>query len=205
MLRHCPLPSLDIKSMQKKYFLVWQVLLYHSNLEYSIFKLCKGTENSLLSHMWFSQSFLTSEFWSDVGVHPPSMNGSEKVFPKSPCSGLFFEHSRTHQGCNETKNMLFTISSTLTLFLPGLEKLCFQGYCHFSKKMRVLAARLGARNFTRALGYAKRPLSVVLAFADARLRRRTLSQTHAFAWGGHRWVTALRPWDRSIRVSVCPQ
>ena len=120
MLRHCPLPSLDIKSMQKKYFLVWQVLLYHSNLEYSIFKLCKGTENSLLSHMWFSQSFLTSEFWSDVGVHPPSMNGSEKVFPKSPCSGLFFEHSRTHQGCNETKNMLFTISSTLTLFLPGL-------------------------------------------------------------------------------------
>ena len=202
MLRHCPLPSLDIKRMQKKYFLVWQVLLYHSNPEYSIFKLCKGTENSLLSYMWFSQSFLTSEFWSDVGVHPPSLNGSEKVFPKSPCSGLFFEQSGTHQGCNETKKRLFTISSTLTLFLPGL---CFQGYCHFSKKMRVLAARLGARNFTRALGYAKRPLSVVLAFADARLRRRTLSQTHAFAWGGHRWVTALRPWDRSIRVSVCPQ
>ena len=120
MLRHCPLPSLTIKSMQKKYFLVWQVLLYHSNPEYSIFKLCKGTENSLLSYMWFSQSFLTSEFWSDVGVHPPSMNGSEKVFPKSPCSGLFFEHSGAYQGCNEAKKTLFTISSTLTLFLPGL-------------------------------------------------------------------------------------
>ena len=171
MLRHCPLPSLEIKRMQKEYFLVWQVLLYHSNPEYSIFKLCKGTENSLLSHMWFLQSFLTSEFWSDVGVHPPSLNGSEKVFPKSPCSGLFYEQSGTHQGCNETKKTLFTISSTLTLFLPGL---CFQGYCHFSKKMRVLAARLGARNFTRALRQAP-------AFGGARFRRRTLTQTHAFA------------------------
>ena len=157
MLRHCLLPSLKIKSLQKKYFLVWQVLLCHSNHKYSIFKLCKEGWNASLSHLWFLQSFLRSKFWSVVDIHPPSMNWSEKVFPKSPCSGLFFEHSRTHQGCNETKNMLFTISSTLTLFLPGLEKLCFQGYCHFSKKMRVLAARLGARNFTRVLGYAKRP------------------------------------------------
>ena len=61
------------------------------------------------------------------------------------------------------------------------KRLCFLGFCHFSKKIWVLAARLGARNFTRALGYAKHPLSVVHAFADARFRRRTLSQTHAFA------------------------
>ena len=40
---------------------------------------------------------------------------------------------------------------------------------------------MGARNFTRALGYAKHPLSVAHAFADARFRRRMLSQTHAFA------------------------
>ena len=120
MLRHCLLPSLKIKSLQKKYFLVWQVLLCHSNHKYSIFKLCKEGWNASLSHLWFLQSFLRSKFWSVVDIHPPSMNWSEKVFPKSPCSGLFFEHSRTHQCCNETKNMLFTISSTLTLFLPGL-------------------------------------------------------------------------------------
>ena len=61
------------------------------------------------------------------------------------------------------------------------KRLCFLGFCHFSKKIWVLAARLGARNFTRALGYAKHPLSVAHAFADARFCRRTLSQTHAFA------------------------
>ena len=61
------------------------------------------------------------------------------------------------------------------------KRLCFLGFCHFSKKIWVLAARLGARNFTRVLGYAKHPLSVAHAFADARFRRRTLSHTHAFA------------------------
>ena len=40
-----------------------------------------------------------------------------------------------------------------------------------SKKM---GARLGDRNFTRALGYAKHPLSVVQFFAVARFRSRTL-------------------------------
>ena len=50
------------------------------------------------------------------------------------------------------------------------------GFWHFSKKIWVLAARLVARNFTRALGYAKRPLSVVHAFAGARERRRPLSR-----------------------------
>ena len=61
------------------------------------------------------------------------------------------------------------------------KRLCFLGFCHFSKKIWVLAARLGARNFTRALGYAKHPLSVAHAFADARFCRCTLSQTLAFA------------------------
>ena len=85
------------------------------------------------------------------------------------------------------------------------KNLCFPGFWPFSKKMGLLAARYGAMTFTRALGYAKRPLSVVLAFADARLGRRTLSQTHAFASGGHRWVKALKPWDRSMSVSIYPQ
>ena len=40
---------------------------------------------------------------------------------------------------------------------------------------------MGARNFTRVLGYAKHPLSVAHAFADARFCRRTLSQRYAFA------------------------
>ena len=40
---------------------------------------------------------------------------------------------------------------------------------------------MGARNFTRVLGYAKHPLSVAHAFADARFCRRTLSHTYAFA------------------------
>ena len=41
----------------------------------------------------------------------------------------------------------------------GPNRLCFPDVFHFSKKIGFLAARLGARNFTRALGYAKRPLS----------------------------------------------
>ena len=47
--------------------------------------------------------------------------------------------------------------------------------------MGRLAAQFGAMTLTRALGYAKHPLSVVHTFADARFRRRTLAQTHAFA------------------------
>ena len=39
---------------------------------------------------------------------------------------------------------------------------------------------MGARNFTRVLGYAKHPLSVAHAFADARFCRRTLSQRYVF-------------------------
>ena len=38
------------------------------------------------------------------------------------------------------------------------KRLCFSGVLPFSKKTGFLAARLVARNFTRALGYANRPL-----------------------------------------------
>ena len=38
------------------------------------------------------------------------------------------------------------------------ESLCFPGISAFSKKIGFLAARFGAMIFTRALGYAKRPL-----------------------------------------------
>ena len=61
------------------------------------------------------------------------------------------------------------------------KNLCFPGFLPFSKKMGRLAARFGTMTFTRALGYAKRPLLVVHDFADARFRWRRLSLTHAFA------------------------
>ena len=59
------------------------------------------------------------------------------------------------------------------------KNLCYPRFLPFSKKIGRLAARFGAMTFTRALGYAKRPLSVVRAFADARFRMRTLSHMHA--------------------------
>ena len=58
------------------------------------------------------------------------------------------------------------------------------GFLHFPKKIWVLAARLVARNFTRALGYAKRPLSVALAFAGAPFRILKLSHLKVTA-GSH--------------------
>ena len=70
------------------------------------------------------------------------------------------------------------------------KNLCFPGFSPFSKKIGRLAARFGAMTFTRVLGYAKRPLLVVHAFAEARFRRRTLSQTHAFVDMGHLCSTA---------------
>ena len=67
-----------------------------------------------------------------------------------------------------------------------MAKMCPKNLCHprflpFSKKIGFLAARFGAMTFTRALGYAKHPLSVVRAFADACFRMCTLSHVHAFA------------------------
>ena len=82
----------------------------------------------------------------------------------------------------------FHVKPDLTIIPPDYmctkcccQRLCFLGFSYFSKKTWVLAARLGTRNFTRALGYAKHPLSVAHAFADARFCRRTLLQTLAFA------------------------
>ena len=68
---------------------------------------------------------------------------------------------------------LFFLSETMSL-----------GFTHFSKKNGVLAARLVTRNFTRGLGYAKPPLPMAHASADARLRRRRPPQTHAPADAG---------------------
>ena len=78
-----------------------------------------------------------------------------------------------------TCGRLFYTCSNMTQMCP--KNLCFPGFSPFSKKIGRLAARFGAMTFTRALGYAKRPLLVVHAFADARFRWRTLSPTHAFA------------------------
>ena len=47
---------------------------------------------------------------------------------------------------------------------------CFLWFCPFSKKIGLLAARFGTRNFTRALGYAKRPLSDAADTAGACIR-----------------------------------
>ena len=47
----------------------------------------------------------------------------------------------------------------------GPNRLCFPDVFHFFKKIGFLAARLVARNFTRALGYTKRPLSPLRDFA----------------------------------------
>ena len=66
----------------------------------------------------------------------------------------------------------------------GPKRLCFPDLLHFSKKIGVLGARLGARNFTRALGYAKCPLSVALAFAGASFRILKLSHLKVTA-GSH--------------------
>ena len=52
----------------------------------------------------------------------------------------------------------------------------FPDLLHFSKKIGVLGARLGARNFTRALGYAKHPLSPMPDFALGRHRVGHISQ-----------------------------
>ena len=52
----------------------------------------------------------------------------------------------------------------------GPNRLCFPDVFHFSKKIGFLAARLVARNFTRALGYAKHPLSPLRIIALVRHR-----------------------------------
>ena len=51
-----------------------------------------------------------------------------------------------------------------------LKNLCYPAFWHFSKKIGVLAARFGAMTFTRALGYAKRPLLRAPDIAGSRPR-----------------------------------
>ena len=63
----------------------------------------------------------------------------------------------------------------------GPNRLCFPEVLHFSKKIGFLAARLVARNFTRALGYAKRPLSPVPDIAVGWYRMRPTSQLQDLA------------------------
>ena len=84
-----------------------------------------------------------------------------------------------HLGKITTGPQWFPLTIHMTQMCP--KNLCFPGFSPFSKKIGRLAARFGAMTFTRALGYAKRPLLVVHAFADARFRWRMLLLTHAFA------------------------
>ena len=78
-------------------------------------------------------------------------------------------------GTNEKKLVLFIKNyfddEISLLYGDGHFEYLKEVFGHFSKKTRLLAARLGARNFTRALGYAKHPLSGVQAFADAGIHR----------------------------------
>ena len=73
--------------------------------------------------------------------------------------------------------------------------LCFHDFLPFSKKNGFLAARLVARNFTRVVGYANRPLSPLHDIAVGRHRVRTTS-----LWAGYSrsWVT---PRMHSIWIS----
>ena len=68
----------------------------------------------------------------------------------------------------------------------GPNRLCFPDVFHFSKKIGFLAARLVARNFTRALGYAKRPLSPLPDIACCRHHVLSLSRTPDIAYAQHR-------------------
>ena len=74
----------------------------------------------------------------------------------------------------------------------GPKRLCFPDLLHFSKKIGVLGARLGARNFTRVLGYAKHPLSPMPDFALARHRVGHISQPANIAVDRYRcWPISL--------------
>ena len=78
----------------------------------------------------------------------------------------------------------------------GPKRLCFPDLLHFSKKIGVLGARLGSRNFTRALGYAKHPLSPMPDFALGRYRVGHISQPADIA------VDRYRCWPLSLLVDT---
>ena len=73
----------------------------------------------------------------------------------------------------------------------GPNRLCFPDVLHFSKKIGFLAARLVARNFTWALGYAKRPLSPLPDIAVSGHRGRLTSRSADIAYGRHRMRKTL--------------
>ena len=79
----------------------------------------------------------------------------------------------------------------------GPNRLCFPDVFHFSKKIGFLAARLVARNFTRALGYAKRPLSPVPDIAVGWYRVRPASQLQDLA------VVKLPDWRLFTPKIIC--
>ena len=82
--------------------------------------------------------------------------------------------------------------SFLEVGYEGPSRLCFPDVSHFSKKIGVLAARLVARNFTRALGYAKRPLSPLRDLALVRHYVGYISQTADIAVDRYRcWPLLL--------------
>ena len=87
-----------------------------------------------------------------------------------------------------------------------LQKTMFSWLSPFSKKIGFLAARLVARNFTRALGYAKRPLLPVPDIACWWQRVLVTTRVAAIAYARH----CVRPtshtsdiacsWHRSLKT-----
>ena len=142
-----------------------------------------ASKNRGFAHMR-EKSFIN--IWYDFKWRREVVGGNKWLLRKASCMSYMCCVCETYVGWEMDWFNLNLLS------LCCCQRLCFLGFCHFSKKTWVLAARLGARNFTRALGYAKHPLSVVHAFADARFRRRTLSQTHACADARFRRRTLLQ-------------
>ena len=131
-----------------------------------------ASKNRGFAHMR-EKSFIN--IWYDFKWRREVVGGNKWLLRKASCMSYMCCVCETYVGWEMDWFNLNLLS------LCCCQRLCFLGFCHFSKKTWVLAARLGARNFTRALGYAKHPLSVAHAFADARFCRRTLLQTLAFA------------------------
>ena len=131
-----------------------------------------ASKNRGFGHMR-EKSFIN--IWYDFKWRREVVGGNKWLLRKASCMSYMCCVCETYVGWEMDWFNLNLLS------LCCCQRLCFLGFCHFSKKTWVLAARLGARNFTRALGYAKHPLPVLHAYADARLRRRSLTQTLAYA------------------------
>ena len=90
------------------------------------------------------------------------------------------------KGSKSIFNILSKWRKRETCFFFTKKGLCFPEFSAFSKKIGFLAARLVARNFTRALGYAKRPLSPLPDIACCRHRVLPLARTPDIAYARHR-------------------